>query len=29
VPEDLEPSRKERVTRLLARELPQPCEAVA
>ena len=29
VPEDLEPARKEKVTRLLARELPQPCEAVA
>jgi flagellar biosynthesis protein FlhF len=29
VPEDLEPAQKEKVTRLLARELPQPCEAVA
>ncbi|PWU12373.1 MAG: hypothetical protein C5B51_00730 [Terriglobia bacterium] len=29
VPEDLEPARKETITRLLARELPQPCEAVA
>jgi len=29
VPEDLEPASKEKVTRLLARELPQPCEAVA